>query len=481
MGADEQRDRLFQVTGFIDELAVGLIANAIYWTKHPKVEAAIQGLCRRLEEYCLSNDRESLLLRAVDGCMVVEGKALLGASLSAPKVIRGIEGLVSGGIEFARGCRSRDFGALLQVLCERSGKYSSYREANSGMQRLGCRKLRFVERGIRRETGKEQAESSAITPEGDRLAATARLEVPQRLYQSMVDTLQTSMMNICCGETFEFGAVGPLVEGVLRALDRDAKAILNLSRYEEYDAFTFGHSIRVCTLAVQFARGLTDDTDLVKRIGVASVLHDVGKARLPFELLHSKSIFTPEERLEMQKHTVFGGELLAEMEECDPMAIAVAFGHHRTEDGRGYPPTAVPLPLSAATRIVKICDVYEALTAVRPYKRRVSPVTAYRTMLSMDGHFEPALLRRFIEINGIYPTGSRLLLSSGETAVVESQTFRPELPIVRIETTAAGDPLCDSDQRLVDLSRQATNSPLAVVAEAADSSAGRNELYTCSR
>ncbi|MFH0944592.1 MAG: HD domain-containing phosphohydrolase, partial [Planctomycetota bacterium] len=270
-----------------------------------------------------------------------------------------------------------------------------------------------------------------------------------------------------------------LVEGVLRTLDQDARAFLNLARYEEYDAFTFGHSIRVCALAVLFARDLSSDDELVRRIGVASVLHDVGKARLPFELLHSKGVFTADERREMQKHTIFGGELLAEMEECDPMAIAVAFGHHRTEDGRGYPQTAVPLPLSAATRIVKICDVYEALTALRPYKPRVSPATAYRTMLEMEGHFEPRLLRRFIKLNGIYPTGSRVVLSSGEVAMVERQTSRPESPVVEVETTIDGEELERRQRRLVDLSLEKGASPLAVVGEAADLS--RNELYTCSR
>ena len=97
------------------------------------------------------------------------------------------------------------------------------------------------------------------------------------------------------------------------------------------------------------------------------------------------------------------------------LSVAVAFSHHQNVDGEGYPASIRGAKQSTATMIVKLSDVYEALTAVRPYKPRMSPTRAYRIMMSMKGHFEPSLLRRFVSLNGIYPDGSRVRLSSGET------------------------------------------------------------------
>ena len=479
MSSNEERDELSRVTGFLDELAVSLIANSIYWTRHPKVEGAITNLCRRLEEYCECSDRERLTLRVVDGCIVHEGKPLLGASLSSPKVVRRIEELQAGGFDFDRGCQVLDFSGLLQVLCARSSKHTGFVEANTNLRREGCRRIRLLPQWETTTAGLLAERARSATPEGDRLDAGSVLEVPHRVYQGMVDCLQTTMMELSCGRSIEFGTVGSLVDGVLLTLDEDPTAILNLARYEEYDAFTFGHSIRVCTLALNFARTMTRDEQMLRRIGAASLLHDVGKAKVPFELLHKRSLFTAEEWLEMQKHTIFGGELLLEMEQPDPMAVAAAFGHHQAENGQGYPSTIVPLPHSPVTRILKICDVYEALTAVRPYKPAISTAKTYRMMLSMEGQFEPGLLRRFIQVMGIFPSGSRVRLNTGETARVERQTSRPDRPVVVVEWTPDGDALPESERPRRDLSRLEGGQQIAVAVELPGDEGPPSSLQEC--
>lgn len=223
--------------------------------------------------------------------------------------------------------------------------------------------------------------------------------------------------------------------------------------------------MRVAILAVNFARALTDDRDLHLRIGAAALLHDVGKALIPFEILHSTKPLTPEEKLEMDKHAELGARCLLDHHDSDPLAIVAAFGHHLTPDGKGYPKTTHQHPACFVASVVKICDVYEALTAARPYKRPMSPVRAYRVMIAMGTGLDQRLLRRFIEVHGIHPVGQEVELATGEAAVVESQTDDPMHPVVRLLTTPEGEPIADGAGELLDLREVACPQVRAILRE----------------
>src|SRR5262249_17314636 len=144
--------------------------------------------------------------------------------------------------------------------------------------------------------------------------------------------------------------------------------------------------IRVCLMALNYARAFTNDQEFLLRVGSAALLHDVGKARVPFEVLHCKGRLSAEHRREMERHPELGAEILLDSKGVDPMAVTAAFGHHKTTSYGGYPKTLHQAQLSTVTKIVKVCDVFESLTAVRPYKPAMSPVRAYRIMMSMQGH-----------------------------------------------------------------------------------------------
>jgi putative nucleotidyltransferase with HDIG domain len=271
------------------------------------------------------------------------------------------------------------------------------------------------------------------------------------LYQNIVDMLQNVTIKVCSGGHIQFDPVQSLAEQMLLRLESGDGPLLSLARQDQYDAFTFGHSVRVAVLAMVFAKQLTEDRDLVVRIGVAALLHDVGKALIPFEILHSHRRLTPEEFEVMRKHPQYGAELLLDHHDSDPLAIAAAFGHHYTGDARGYPMTLHEHHSTLVTEIVKICDVYEALTAARPYKRPMSPVKAYRVMMTMTGKFDSALLRRFIEINGVFPIGQPVALSTGELAVVRRQGSAAMTPIVEVVTDTFGCELEDDERQIIDL------------------------------
>jgi HD-GYP domain-containing protein (c-di-GMP phosphodiesterase class II) len=249
------------------------------------------------------------------------------------------------------------------------------------------------------------------------------------------------------------GSVHTEAENLLKELDQASGPLMSLAAQHEYDAFTLGHSMRVTVLAMDFARGLGAPPEMMMSVGVAGLLHDVGKAGVPFEILHSRRPLTEEEREVVNTHPEHGAKILLDHESVDPLAIAAAFGHHRRFDGDGYPRTMHQHVSSVTTRIVKICDVYEALTAARPYKAPMSALRAYRIMIAMRGHFDPRLLFRFIHRNGVYANGSTVRLSTGERAFVMEQSDDLLRPRVVVVSDRDGNELPWQDRRSLDLSR----------------------------
>ena len=433
--------KLGGVTGLVDDLVIAIVNNRIYWDGHPRVTAALQDILAGLEEQFQQTTEDELLLGVIDGYLVFDGKPLLGSTLGGAKLIDPIERMDSGGIGIRRDCTQDEILTLLSLLGDRKDRGDDWSAANARLAAEGAQRVRLLPP----PGGHGEGVGSMRVPK-------MALEVPLELYQRVFDTLQGMSVSICRGEQLSLHTARDQIEHIMTKLDQDPKSMLNLARYEQYDSFTFGHSVRVCFLALNFSKSLTPDPLLRNRIGLAAMLHDVGKARVPYEILHAPHRLSKEEREEMEKHTTHGAAILLELENTDPAAVATAFGHHRTLLGQGYPKDKLNAPLSTITKIVKICDVYEALTAVRPYKPAMSPTRAYRIMISMKKHFASHLLRQFITTNGLYPVGTHVRMGSGAVALVERQTHDLERPVVTIVTTPENDTLRPEDRVLVDLS-----------------------------
>ncbi len=432
------------ITDFVDELVVCLTNSRIYWAQHPRVQSSIENLLVILKARFDASKNGNVDIGASDGYLFHEKQPLLGASLSAARIVEPLTKLQSGGIRFKRGADQDALLALVELLG--SNKDVTYFEdANQVLRSKGCNLIELLPaygEGLGGDAdfgmgggayagtdGHGGGGSGEGEGNGHRGGPDLAIDVPVEMYQGMVDSLQDIMVRACRGEAFNIAGMQGHVESVLGQLHTDPVALMRVCRYEHYDAFTFGHSIRVCTIALQFARHLTNDEELLQRIGMSALLHDVGKAWVPFEILYSRGRLSDEERTEMNKHTDYGGEILLGLPDNDPMAVATAYNHHH----RAVDKSRTLYELSTVTKIVKICDVFEALTAVRPYKDRMSALRAYRIMMSMGDHFDRKLLRRFIQTYGVYPVGSRILLTTGETARVQRQSTALQFPIVEIE------------------------------------------------
>jgi putative nucleotidyltransferase with HDIG domain len=460
------------ITEFIDELVVATTNSQIYWNDHPRVKSSIAALLRCIKQQSTTETTDKIVLGSAEGFLFYKRRPLLGASLSAAKVIESFKSVEAGGMSVSRRVSEHDFLVLVDVLASAKKGYASFAEANHDLLSRGCKHIQFLPEYRGGDFTKGTPDAGLLAALGDTEVdeGLVNFDIPVELYQQTVALLQDAMVRVCHGEDINIEQAQGFVESILERLSTDAISMMGIARYERYDAYTFGHSIRVCFLALYFAASLFDDEELLLRIGLAALLHDIGKAWVPFEVLHSTKRLTKEERFEMNKHTTHGGEILLKMVSVDPLSVSTAFSHHQTLDGGGYPQTIHRVRQSIGTRIIKICDVYEALTAVRPYKPRMPPVRAYRIMISMKNHFDPVLLRRFIASNGIFPIGSLVQLSTGEQARILKQTADPHKPIIKIEFDELGSELGPDETLIRDLNG-AVGGPPSEILKIVDSAA----------
>ncbi len=198
------------------------------------------------------------------------------------------------------------------------------------------------------------------------------------------------------------------VEAVVDVVDQlvctRPATILNLTKLKTKDETSFQHSIAVCALVGLFARHLKLDGNLVRVLCVGGLLHDIGKVRIPTAILTKTGMLTSEEAAVMQTHPSRGYEILAKGSGLPDIVGKACLHHHERLDGSGYPAGLRGDQISAAGRIVAICDVFDALTSVRPYKRGFMPETAAAMMATWTGHFDEMLLKKFFNCIGLRST-----------------------------------------------------------------------------
>jgi putative nucleotidyltransferase with HDIG domain len=249
----------------------------------------------------------------------------------------------------------------------------------------------------------------------------------------------------------ESGEVGNVEEVRRLAFDlttlamQETRPLLAVHSLMVHDEYSFTHSLNVAMLTLTLAQNLPFQPDDLHAITVAALLHDIGKERIPGEILRKPGKLDDEEWEVMNSHGLEGARMLAAAEGIDDLAPLVAFEHHiaHHEELRGdeWEPHLV-------SQIVSIADVYDALRSERPYRGEIPPDRAMRIMEEDAGKkFEPSLFAGFRARVGLYPPGSVLRLKSGRLAVSFATNPRtPELPQVVIVRNAAGDPVTEGDR-----------------------------------
>ena len=178
------------------------------------------------------------------------------------------------------------------------------------------------------------------------------------------------------------------------------------------------------------------------------------RKQLPLQSHSSDSTtdLTNEEMDVVKTHPRIGAEILLAQKHTTPLDIAAAWGHHIRQDGGGYPEQAPWMVRHPIIALLQICDVFEALTAARPYKAQLSPRAAFGIMLEDKAAFQPSLLASFINVIGIYPPGNTVVLSDGSRGTVASVGALIDRPRIEITHDSFGRELSSGDSLQIDLS-----------------------------
>jgi putative nucleotidyltransferase with HDIG domain len=243
------------------------------------------------------------------------------------------------------------------------------------------------------------------------------VQVREQAKQAMSQLFSEARM----GRAIDAERCGPVVDEIMASVARNSGALLNVMRLKRRDEYTYMHSVAVCTLMIALARTLGFNERQCREAGMAGLLHDIGKALVPLDILIKPARLTDEEFRVIRGHAAAGHALLRGSRLANPMALDVCLNHHEKIDGSGYPRRLPAAEISLFAKMGAVCDVYDAVTSNRPYKRGWDPGEAVREMAQWQGHFDPMVFQAFVKTVGIYPVGSLVRLRSQRLAMVVAQ------------------------------------------------------------
>ncbi|KKZ84196.1 HD-GYP domain-containing protein [Rhizobium phaseoli] len=195
---------------------------------------------------------------------------------------------------------------------------------------------------------------------------------------------------------FAGDAAAVAVEGIMSAASSNAGALIGVAKLKEKDEITFLHSLAVSALMISFGRTLGLAEEDVRLLGVGGLVHDLGKMALPNAILKNTGKLTDDEMELVRLHPRRGYELVSSLPNAPRQVLDICLHHHEKFDGSGYPSGLSGERIPYVARVAAICDVYDALTTIRPYKPAWSQAEATNMMMKSPGHFDPDLLAAFV-------------------------------------------------------------------------------------
>lgn len=252
------------------------------------------------------------------------------------------------------------------------------------------------------------------------------LPAAKLVYTAAKNVIEEAMLDVRMGRDINMDAVNQVVSEMADSVLRNPDALTSLSRLKHFDEYTFFHSVNTSLLALSLGRNLGVDEALLHQLGVGTLLHDIGKTKVPLEILNKPGKYEAHEFEIMKQHVMRGAEVLSKTTGLTDNYLKPALEHHERVDGTGYPYQRQKCDLSQFGMIAAVVDIYDAITSDRCYHKAKPAHEAlqFLYLISQKGHLEHTLVQRFIQIVGVYPVGSVVRLNTGEIAVV-SRINRP--------------------------------------------------------
>jgi putative nucleotidyltransferase with HDIG domain len=423
----DQVSRLRSADDFLRRLAAALRAAQLYAPSHPLVQRAFDGLNETISQ--LLADQETIAIGIIGNEVIVGDMPMPRAAESMGEMIRRLKSLGIERIAFDRGVTPDELQTLAMTIA-----HPERRPGQAGPDADPADPLAVLNGLAHIRVGRIQAEEK-------KEASAADIATIRRLYSDATNVAAGVWEMARTEGTPDPKAARALVDGLAQAVSSNRTALIALTALKNYDNYTFTHMVNVSILTMSQARALGVDGAQLRELGLAALMHDIGKVRTPMEILNKPEKLTDDEFKVMRMHVIDGAEILRRTPEMPTVAAVIAFEHHLRLDGTGYPFGVWRGGLNLGTMLCSIADVYDAMRSQRAYQQAFPSDRIIEVMKRNDGQqFDQHLVRRFTQLLGIYPPGNLVRLDDGALGVVMAvhapDPFKPRVKIIR---TPGGD------------------------------------------
>jgi putative nucleotidyltransferase with HDIG domain len=404
-------DDTSRLEDFVKRIAASVRTSMMYAPTHPLSQRTLDAMCAAFEEELRRTPQLTIGFLGDD---VIVGRTRLRGSAALAGLVRHFRDLQVEKLSFNRGVGREQLRGFVSVAAARDDRPFADRLAAAGLKGVGV---------------------GVIDPEEPEPATEIGVVAARQVYSSALTAAQNLWRAAQAGEEPDPAAAHAIIDTLSKAVSKDRTSMMALTSLKSHDPYTFTHMVNVSLLTMAQARALGLAAPMVREFGLAGLMHDVGKTRVPTEILNKPGRLSNDERSVIERHVVDGAQILRKTPGMPALAAVVAFEHHLKQDLSGYPADIGSRTLNLCTMLVSIADVFDALRFTRAY-RDALPANRVRHMLHEQSGtaFEPTLLRRFISLMGIFPVGTLVRLVGGEVGVVTeenpSDPYRPQVKVV---------------------------------------------------
>ena len=284
------------------------------------------------------------------------------------------------------------------------------------------------------ENNKHSVVGGADEAELEQTNFQKELKVARKVHSKTRVYIDNALEDVRLGQAVNTDEAKELVTEIANSITRSPHAMVWLTNLKERDEYTSTHSMNVCIMAVSFGRTLGMNKDELELLGLGGLLHDLGKMRVPLEILNKPSKLTIEEFEVMKTHPMEGYKMLMKNGDLPLEVLDIVKHHHERRNGKGYPEQLSGDEINNMTRIIAIVDVYDAITSDRCYHDAITPYDALKNMYEwVNEDFDKEMIEQFIKCLGIYPIGCVVELNMGHVGIVVSASEKSKLrPIVML-------------------------------------------------
>lgn len=371
-----------------------------YPAEHPMVAEMTSEAVRAVQEVVA---RGECLIKLIGGNVVVEDRPLFDMQGSIGSLVGACCNRDIDTITFVPGVKAHEVMELVNALTTDPAEVRGQGGAAAMLGRRGVTHISV----------------DALRTLADGAGRERSLSPVRETYAGALDVMRGAVSRARTGTPLNVEGAEHAVDRLIDSILREQSAMLGLVSVKNYDEYTFTHALHICILCLGLGHAIGLAPNRLKELGVAALLHDVGKVFVPLEILRKPDKLSPEEFKAIARHPIDGALILFRQERAPAVAPVVAFEHHIQRHGTGYPQVDGRWELNLYSLMVTIADVYDALTTERPYRPPLSPERALEMMHeSQREQFDDRLLGRFTDMLGKYPAGTLVRLSSGDLAIV---------------------------------------------------------------